>query len=286
MRNLEHPEGTRLPALERNILKFRAFEMMLSLFYAEELKQLLISTLRSSERWQPDGKKRFKTGAKFNYAMAADVFLKEGHLTVEERTELKDLIEFRNDIAHELHMLTFDVGRSGFTRRMLRVQKPKYDYKKLERLKHYRKVLPDRLGRHFGIELSFDDLYFEAAEQTYEAELDVLATKIRRQIDARKVRNETLKKESELGPLAELYPSDPAHFKDNGTLSDRGIEVCYRLFDAGRAPLAVAYMMHVSKRTTLARYKEWLKLGSTNRPKVILPPRRPKQKRRLRRGHR
>jgi hypothetical protein len=34
MRFLEHPEGKRLPALERNILKFRAFEMMLSLFYA------------------------------------------------------------------------------------------------------------------------------------------------------------------------------------------------------------------------------------------------------------
>ena len=41
MRSLEHPEGTKLPALERNILKFRAFEMMLSLFYAEDLKRFL-----------------------------------------------------------------------------------------------------------------------------------------------------------------------------------------------------------------------------------------------------
>jgi len=285
MRNLEHPEGTRLPALERNILKFRAFEMMLSLFYAEEIKQLLASTLRISEHWRPDAKKRFKKGTKFNYAMAADVFLKEGYLSADERAELKDLIEFRNDIAHELHMLTFDVGRSGFTRRMLRVQKPKYDHQKLERLKHYRKVLPDRLARHFGIELSFDDLYFEAAEKTYESELDVLARKIRRQIAARKVRTETLKNDSELGPLAELAPSAPAHFKDNGTLSDRGLEVCYRLFDAGKTPLAVAYIMHMSRRTALARHKEWLKLGGIHRPKVILPPRYPKQKPRRRRGY-
>src|ERR1700688_4393495 len=141
MRTPEHPEGKRLPALERNILKFRAFEMMLSLFYAEELKQLLVSTLKVSEHWRPDAKKRFKKGTKLHYAMAADVFLKEGQLSKDERTELKTLIDFRNDIAHELHMLTFDVGRSGFTRRMLRIQKPKYDYAKLERLKHYRKVL-------------------------------------------------------------------------------------------------------------------------------------------------
>lgn len=42
--------------------------MMLSLFYAEELKELLVSTLRVSDHWKPDGKKRFKKGTKFNYA--------------------------------------------------------------------------------------------------------------------------------------------------------------------------------------------------------------------------
>jgi hypothetical protein len=283
MRTLEHPEGKRLPALERNILKFRAFEMMLSLFYAEELKQLLVSTLKVSEHWRDDGKKRFKKGTKFNYAMAADVFVKEGHLSKDERAELKTLIDFRNDIAHELHMMTFDVGRSKFTRQMLRIQTPKYDYAKLERLKHYRKVLPNRLGRRYGMEANMDRFYFEDAEKTYASELDVLAVKINRQIDQRKVRTERLKKETELGSLASLEPDDPSHFRDNGTLSDRGVEVCYRLFDAGKTPLAVAYLMHVSKRTTLARHKMWTKLGVVNRPKVTLPDRYPKQKRSRRR---
>jgi hypothetical protein len=91
--------------------KLRAFEMMLSLFYAEELKRFLVSTIEVSERFRKT--KRFKKGAKFNYAMAADVFLKEGHLSKDERDELKTLIDFRNDIAHELHTLTFDVGRSN-----------------------------------------------------------------------------------------------------------------------------------------------------------------------------
>jgi hypothetical protein len=59
----------------------------------------------------------------------------------------------------------------------------------------------------------------------------------------------------------------------------RGVEVCHRLFDAGKTPLAVAYLMHVSKRTILARHEEWTKLGGTNRPKVPLPERYPRQKR-------
>lgn len=87
MRDLEHPEGTRLAALEKNILKFRAFEMMLSLFYAEELKQLLVSTLKVSDHWRPAATRRFKKGTKFNYGMAADVFVKEGQLLKDERAE-------------------------------------------------------------------------------------------------------------------------------------------------------------------------------------------------------
>src|ERR1700721_796072 len=81
----------------------------LSVHYWGKLKRFLVSTVEVSERFRKT--KRFKKGAKFNYAMAADVFLKEGHLSKDERDELKTLIDFRNDIAHELHTLTFDVGR-------------------------------------------------------------------------------------------------------------------------------------------------------------------------------
>lgn len=31
-------------------------------------------------------------------------------------------------------------------------KKAKYDYAKLERLKHYRTILPNRLGRKYGME--------------------------------------------------------------------------------------------------------------------------------------
>jgi hypothetical protein len=247
------------------------------------LKRFLVSTLEVSERFRKT--KRFKQGAKFNYAMAADFFLKEGHLSKDERDEFKTLIDFRNDIAHELHTLTFDVGRSNFILKLLQhqIEKPKYEYGRLARLKWYRRVLPDRLGRHFGLVISSDHLFFEAAEKTYQAELNIMAKKINRQIAARKIRNERITKETTLGELAGLEPDDPVHFRNNGTLSERGVEVCYRLFDTGKTPLAVAYMMHVSKRTTLARHKVWKKLGGSKRPMVALPPRHPRQERKPRR---
>ena len=48
------PEGSRLPALERNILKYRAFEMMLTLYYAEEIKQFLVGTMKATDHWRDD----------------------------------------------------------------------------------------------------------------------------------------------------------------------------------------------------------------------------------------
>jgi hypothetical protein len=41
LNRFRHPEGTDLPALERNILKYRGFEMLLLLFYVEELKGMI-----------------------------------------------------------------------------------------------------------------------------------------------------------------------------------------------------------------------------------------------------
>jgi hypothetical protein len=38
-----HPTGTQLPALERNILKYRALEMVIILFKVEELKKSLVN---------------------------------------------------------------------------------------------------------------------------------------------------------------------------------------------------------------------------------------------------
>jgi hypothetical protein len=44
------PLGSTLPALEQNILKYRAMEMLLVMFYAEELKREVLDCIQTSDR--------------------------------------------------------------------------------------------------------------------------------------------------------------------------------------------------------------------------------------------
>jgi hypothetical protein len=149
-----HPEGSRLPALERNILKYRAFEMMLTLYYAEEIKQFLVNTMKATDHFREPAKKRFPKGLP-NYRAVVEKICKEGHITAAQRDEIIKIVDYRNDIAHELQRMTFDVSRSTFVRSMREIEKPKYDYDMLDRAKFYRRFLPNKaLRRGFVSELS------------------------------------------------------------------------------------------------------------------------------------
>jgi hypothetical protein len=44
------PLGTNFPALERNIMMFRGMEMLLVIFYAEELKRTVLDLIRAATR--------------------------------------------------------------------------------------------------------------------------------------------------------------------------------------------------------------------------------------------
>ena len=283
-----HPEGSRLPALERNILKYRAFEMMLTLYYAEEIKQFLVGTMKATDHFREPSKKRFPKGVP-NYRAVVEKICKEGHITAVQRDEIITVVDYRNDIAHELHKMTFDVSRSTFVRSIRDFEKPRYDYDMLHRAKFYRRFLPDKALRHFVSELSFGSLWFKSAEQTYERELQVLAKKIVSQENARKAKLGKLQKELKLDDdlPEELWPYHPANERGNGTLNARGVEICYRLFDQGKSPLAVAFLMHISKKAINNHHKAWLKLGCKDRPPVELPglydERRKHQRRRSKR---
>jgi hypothetical protein len=268
-----HPEGSRLPALERNILKYRAFEMMLTLFYAEELKQFLVGTIKATDHWREPAKKWFPKGPP-HYRAVVERLRKEGYITDDQRDEIVKIVDYRNNIAHELHQMTFDVSRSTFVRGMREIVKPKYDYGMLERAKFYRRFLPDKaMRRGFISELSLNASWLRSAEQTYERELKVLAKKIIGQQDARRAKMGKLQKELELPEdlPEELWPYHPANERANGTLTARGIEIAYRLFDQGKSVLAVGYLTHISKKALSAHYKTWLKLGGKDRPPVELP---------------
>jgi hypothetical protein len=267
-----HPEGSRLPALERNILKYRAFEMMLTLYYAEEIKQYLVGAAKATDHWREDDKKRFPKGVK-HYRMVVEKICEEGNITASQRDEIIKIVDYRNDIAHQLQDMTFDVSRSTFVRGMRETRKPKYDYDMLERAKFYRRFLPDKaMRRGFVSEMSFNSIWFKSAEQTYERELKGLRKKIVAQQDARKEKLGKLQAELKLPDdlPEEVWPYHPANERKNGTLNPRGIEIAYRLFDQGKSTLAVGYLMHISKKALDAHYKTWLKLGGKERPPVEL----------------
>lgn len=45
------PLGSALPALEQNILKYRAMQMLLVMFYAEDLKREILDRIQATDGW-------------------------------------------------------------------------------------------------------------------------------------------------------------------------------------------------------------------------------------------
>jgi DNA-binding NarL/FixJ family response regulator len=72
---------------------------------------------------------------------------------------------------------------------------------------------------------------------------------------------------------ADFDPKDPANKYEIGglmKLTPRGIEICYRLFDAGKSRYAVATLMGISFGAATHRLDAWKKLGGVERIKQLL----------------
>lgn len=68
-------------------------------------------------------------------------------------------------------------------------------------------------------------------------------------------------------------PKDPANKHEVGglmKLTDRGVEICYRLFDAGKSRYAVSSLLDISFGAANHRYEAWKKLGGINRKRQPL----------------
>jgi DNA-binding NarL/FixJ family response regulator len=71
----------------------------------------------------------------------------------------------------------------------------------------------------------------------------------------------------------EFDPKDPANKQEIGglmKLTARGVEACYRLFDAGKSRYAVASLMNISFGAATHRREAWKKLGGVSRTKQAL----------------
>jgi hypothetical protein len=172
----------RLAALEKNVLVYRAIQMALFLFYAEDIKQQLILSVGPEVRKHKGAELK---GGRFLKAIFRRL-VGEQIMSKSESTELQELIEHRNQIAHHIHLLTGDVELPGRHYTFRHYLKLKYDYEALTRLKKWQEELWRRLEKKYWIVVSPNPLLFEAAEHAYQRELSSLKRRINRQIELRR----------------------------------------------------------------------------------------------------
>lgn len=185
----------RLPALEKNILVYRALQMTLFLFYAEDVRRTLID-LRGLQIQKH--RAQVLKGAKLVKAIL-DALVTEGAISHGEQEDLENLLEHRNTIAHEIQLLTGDIHVPGRGYQFGGLSRVGYDYAALSKMRRWQKSIYDRIPIRSCITLSMDNLLFEAAERAYETELAALKKRIDRQFKVRKasISRKTLRSSSE-----------------------------------------------------------------------------------------
>jgi DNA-binding NarL/FixJ family response regulator len=65
-------------------------------------------------------------------------------------------------------------------------------------------------------------------------------------------------------------PKDPRNKTPDGKFTPRGVEVCYRLFDAGKTRYSVAEAMNISFGAATHRLDAWKKAGGRDRKRMRL----------------
>lgn len=273
-RHYTDPLGCRLRALERNLFKLRGLQIVLVIFYAEELKRKALDlvqvtdiSLGRSERVPPQSDKKIEK--------ALDALLQDGFITGIEKAEIVTLIDYRNDVAHRMHDLFADLSPEPFARQVsnfLPETFKKYNYEAVERLQALHRKL-EEASLHYITSLTPNSLLFGAAEHVFLSEIEALRRKISRLAKIRKSEIDAVNKQLSLDGSELVGESDPRHplnRYDDGRLTRRGAEVCYRLFDMGKTPIVVAHMMGLRLSSTTARHRKWKTLGGGNRVKADL----------------
>jgi hypothetical protein len=155
----------------------------------------------------------------------------------------------------------------------------------LDRLRAFRCSLWERARAKLILTLSMDRMLFELAEHTYEQDLKRLDRLITKQIARERKRYSAINTELDLRGtelVDDLSPRFPANHRPSrqgygddyipatGYLTKRGIEICYRLFDLGKSPIAVAYLMGMTLRSAERRHQSWIKAGSLKRVRAAV----------------
>ncbi|HCD83186.1 MAG TPA: hypothetical protein DEQ45_05030 [Agrobacterium sp.] len=172
------PLGSRLPALERNLIRLRSMQMVLVLFYAEQVKQTVLNLVQTTDRFRVmsgRGVDRVPKNAKDQVKKCLKALVEDGLLSVDESEEIRHLIDYRNMVGHEIHELVADISTERAVRDRFDfavTDGRAYNYEAVERLRHYLGLLHERQDSyHYVGTLCMDSLMFTSAERTLLADI-------------------------------------------------------------------------------------------------------------------
>lgn len=263
-----NPRGGQVRALERHIITYRALQMALAIYYAEELKRIVVRTIQSTDNLQLQLKMRgavdrVPSGSKDQLKKALEVWVSESLLTVSEAKEIRSLIDYRNHIAHRIQHLTADVTTKRWAADVVKhgLLKATYNYEAPDELKAWISTLYQRVvGSSLVCELNFNDVLFETAESAIKSELKLRDAKIRKLFAQRELESQNLL--AQLQAIFASYkgasaPTHPSQTDRNGRLTKFGVETCYSLFDDGYSVAVVAHAFNLSMGAVARRRKSW-----------------------------
>lgn len=251
-----YPKGSRYTAIEKNVLKLRAFEMVLVVFRVQRLRTFVLESVRATEELERDRVSGDRKGA-LTEKEVWERLVEDGVLSDGELREVRELIDYRNLIAHETERLTVDVNRGWSGNRFVMPDLGSYEPEALRKLDRLEQKIDEGIGKKYILTLSFAPLMFEPAERAYREEIDRLRAKIKKQ--ALRWQEELDEVNATIASLPrslldDLQPGHPDHRTRSGTLSPEGIDCCNSLFNAGASPLGVAYLMRISLRSAQRWY--------------------------------
>jgi hypothetical protein len=258
-----HPDGSRLPALEQNLLKYRALEMVLFLFYAEEMKRYVVGSLDATDRLKRAVNRERRVAAEKNSLKRAwRVLIEDGVLSECEAKDLRFLIDYRNTIAHRIHDLTSDIGKRRHWVYPENLESPRrlkgrhYDDSALERLRGYydRFLNSSTFYSKYVILLSTGPMKFDSAAACYESELRRLRLRIERLWRVRREEDRELLQElAQEKDAWERWTKDSLLKSNHGRLTRSGVAFFEELLSRGRSSLAIAYLLGISQRSVERR---------------------------------
>jgi hypothetical protein len=170
------PQRTRRPASttwEEDILALRGLELLFVLFYIEDIKRSVLSSIRTTDRVMKRadrfGPEHVHSGGLFE--IARDILVSEQVISQTDGEELLSLLDYGNAIGHGLPQLMADIGSFPALIQFRPGGGPPNDYAPVLRLKAMRKRVLQRMKQRFVPPNSLDVMHFENAEQVFQKEI-------------------------------------------------------------------------------------------------------------------